>query len=480
MCTYDDRQTTVLNELITLLVMSYPEGANTPDHRDRLPLLEALWYGADAQTLAIFFVANPEALNTQDKKGRTLSDLNRYRNGLNKVEVQNLLDKGVSFWGKAREEVLLRLQIGHVSVPVGRNDTASDNGLASSQPGDDSVLDEVANVLSESSEQEVVALSWDQLEKRSMAAEKLLAEVNERNYDLSLRVEASTTLENLLAQDLLQELQRLRDVNAVLARKIRSIESILEKHVLKGDKQVESQLRLALAEVSSLAALSDKTSLSDQSGRPGALRKVTKQTQQLTRRQEEQRERVRKIKFVIDSLSEGGGHDSSVTAYSELSSKSNYSSDLRNAPGLIVDRTPATRLKANNLELEAIFKYGAAYDFARRFPDLGEANADDLDLILKWAASQESIMSFSEVDITSSYSPEKPLQRQQQTKVGNLHQREIKLPALLPYDETGADVDSSYFQETEAVPGEHSLEDVDPILLTDEYAGVLSETQVSL
>lgn len=477
MFTYDERQTRLLNELIVTLVLSYPEGAHMSDHRDRLPVLDAIWHGVDPQTLAIFFVAKPEALRVRDKKGRSLSDLNRYRNGLNKVEVQKVLDKGVSYWQTAREEVLLRLKIGQISVPEnGDASVASNEVLASSQPGDDSVVDEDKNVVAKTGTDEVVALSWDQLEKRSIAAEMILAEVNERNYDLSRRVEATTTMEEVLAKELLSELRRLENVNTELTRKVRSIESMLEKFLLKQNNETEGQLRLALAEVSSLAAISDKSSLADQSRRPGAFRKVREKIQHLSRQQEEERERIRKIKVVIDSLTEAG-YESGTTVHSELSSKSNYSNEFKNAPGLIVDRTPSTRLKANNLELSAIFRYGAAYDFARRFPDVEDASADDLDVIFAWAASQESVSSFKDVDISSTYSPIKPVPTQiVHDKTRTQGHFEIKLPALLPYDETALNIDSSYFEES----GTHSMEEIDPILLNDEHTGVLSDTQVSI
>ena len=103
-------------------------------------------------------------------------------------------------------------------------------------------------------QEEIPSLSWEQMERRSFAAEQMLTEINERNYDLSKRVDALTTLDQVQGAELMRELVRLDHENLILSQKLHGIERLLKSHLLSGN-------RLALAEISSLAGLSEETSL---------------------------------------------------------------------------------------------------------------------------------------------------------------------------------------------------------------------------
>ena len=103
-CTHDAMHKKLLNELLSTLIFSYREGAHERDNRNRLPLHEALWYGAEMDTIALFLMAKPEATNEVDHRGRSLADLNKHRYGLNKKAVQHLLNQSPACWKSARAE----------------------------------------------------------------------------------------------------------------------------------------------------------------------------------------------------------------------------------------------------------------------------------------------------------------------------------------------------------------------------------------
>ena len=102
-CTHDAMHKKLLNELLSTLIFSYREGAHERDNRNRLPLHEALWYGVEMDTIALFLMAKPEATNEVDHRGRSLADLNKHRSGLNKKAVQHLLNQSPAF-GRVLEQ----------------------------------------------------------------------------------------------------------------------------------------------------------------------------------------------------------------------------------------------------------------------------------------------------------------------------------------------------------------------------------------
>ena len=84
-------------------------------------------------------------------------------------------------------------------------------------------------------QEEIPSLSWEQMERRSLAAEQMLTEINERNYDLSKRVDALTTLDQVQGAELMRELVRLDHENLILSQKLHGIERLLKSHLLSGD-----------------------------------------------------------------------------------------------------------------------------------------------------------------------------------------------------------------------------------------------------
>jgi hypothetical protein len=270
------------------------------------------------------------------------------------------------------------------------------------------------------------------------------------------------------------------------------------------DEAARGQLRLALAEVSSLAALSDKSSFSGPPTLSEPMQQFKQQNRKLSQRQSEQRAQIRKIKFILEALTqptttttnddEGASSTTTRTDNSGLTSQSYYSTEVKNHNargwGFLVDRTPATSMMkaaVENLELNVIFKYGASYDFARRYPNLAStattAPDNDLDVIIAWAASQESEKSVDETDavaVASTYSPVRPAVAAQSSRPSrHQHHRDIELPALLPAED---DDDETLSFHEESHHGSQEDRDVDDSESYEEdpVAELLSETQVSI
>lgn len=306
-CTHDIRASRQLNELIATLVFTHPKGAHLPDHKGRLPLHEAIWYGADPRTLSIFLMSKPEALLMKDHKGRSLMDLNQHRSGLRKEEVRQLLQKGLNFWRTARDEAFVRFRQGDNS----RLDATSVSSLAAlASNGSESCHDEAPP-----QQQPITSLSWDQLERRALTAERILSETVEKNYELSRQVNETTSAEDVQCREMLQEITRIGSENALLTRKVRELEKIIEANIISGaDDTLAQQQRLALAEVSSLVGLSEATSLSGiATETPRLSDEIRKLSQTVACKQQQQREHIRKVKFVIESMMSGGDSTSAAS-----------------------------------------------------------------------------------------------------------------------------------------------------------------------
>lgn len=462
--THDFQTRRLLNELISVLIFAFPEGAHEADHRQRLPIQEAVWYGAAPDTISLFLMANPEAINFKDKLGRSLLDLNRHRTGLEKESVQLLLSRDANFWFGARAEAAVRLQHNTISFPSASKSIHSMSVLASSAADEESIITSFP-LQPEVEPDEILPLSWNQLEKRAIATEQILTEVNERNYELSKRVEALTTIDQAQGSELVKELTRLNQQNVLLNEKLLGIENLLVSTLMTGDEAHDQQNRLALAEISSLMGLSEKSSLS------GSLQPVLQVTREakalhkeLSQKHTRQRERIRKLRHFFEeyfvkgednesssfdkkSLS-GESGESLISALTDVSARPHFRRGMSHPAA--VDRTPPQSQHELD-DLDAILRFAAAKEQTRRLGGGGggvrqqhrrtrSSDTDDLSAIFHWAASKD-IMDPKrprQPSVTSSWSPASPKGQLQSSppkkKIRPQYQKDLELPALLPSD----------------------------------------------
>ena len=308
--TNDAKLLRLLNELISLLVFAYPEGAHEPDHRMIIPIQEAVYYCAAPETIALFLMARPEALIQVDQWGRTLNELNAHRAEPGKQAVQHLLDRDISFWKTAREEATLRLQRNTTHYPSAEDDTIpSQSVLASPNAEEDTIVSMAMEAETDpvGDGDDIAPLSWSQLEQRASAAEQLLTAVNEENFTLQKQMNALTTMVSARHSTFSEEMHRLYDENAVISEKLVKLEQLLEQLLVSDDVEKNQQVLLAMAEISSLAGLSDKSSLykGEEKGEgqptpPAQFYKEAKTMQgELSRKHQQQRDKIRKLRHIV-------------------------------------------------------------------------------------------------------------------------------------------------------------------------------------
>lgn len=465
--THDFTNRKLLHELLATLIFANPEGAHEPDHQGRLPLHDAVWYGADADTIALFLMAKPEALHATDRKGRSLRDLNRHRpaSQVQRDAIQHLLDRSVEFWTVAKEEAQLRLKRNNLAFPSDRQTLSSISNLASSAADDETIMTTLSQQPAVEPE-EIPPISWEQLERRAISTEQILTEINEQNYELNRRVEALTVIDQAQSKELVRELTRLNKENALLGDKLYGIENLLIEALATGDEEKDQQYRLALAEISSLMGLSDsigsKSPVLDETKEAKALRK------ELSQRTTKQRDKIRKMRIMVEGLfvkSEAGGSGDSQGALSTVSpltsgsSKSSYSPFSFGHPQIPApavgqqQQQPPPPENEQIDDLDVLLQYAAAHDHAHRIrrrqrheaaaaasppPQPPTENMDDLSAMLHWAAAHESPGTNKRdqpASVSSSWSPVTPKVKTLPKKAkGN--QQELELPALLPPKKT--------------------------------------------
>lgn len=445
--THDFHMRKLLNELISTLVVMFPEGAHEKDHRNRLPLSDAVWYGADPDTIALFLMAKPEALKVKDEKGRSLMELNRYRTGNGNESIRHMLGRGVEYWTKAQAKATVCLKNDDLSFP-GMIKCIS--MIASTSTEDESIM----TTLSQHPEvepEEIPSICWEQLEQRCTATEQILTKINERNYELSKHIEALITIDQAQGFQLVKDLTKLSVENTMLSDKLHGLETLLLNFLSTGDEKQDQERRLALTEISSLMGSWGKSSCS---GSRQPILRVTREAKalhkELSQKQAEQRKKIRKLHCVVEGLMEEdddkGDEDEPVyfgarCTISTLTSRSYYSESSlaprrQTSNRSIVDLTPPLTQTIDDLEL--ILKHAAAKDLARRLardpPSLKQdGNSEDLSAILRWAASNDSIGAKRTrlPSVTSSWSPPSAngaLHTSLQKK--SPHERDLQLPAL--------------------------------------------------
>lgn len=311
--TQDTATQSLLNELISVLVFAYPDGAHSPDHRNIYPIQEAIWYGATPETVAIFFMAKPESILIIDHHGRSLSEINQYRSGKGKEAIQQMIDRGVKFWKVARDEAALRLQHNNNSYPSENRSIGSESVLASPNAEEETIMTMQESVSAPSFyEEHATPLAWDQLEQRAKATEQILTAVNEENFRLRQQLESLTNKTSHTHTELMKELKRLDRENSVLNEKLYLLEQLIKDKCITDDEAKNEQFRLAISEVSSLIGISEQSSLfsgfraSDSKVRHGT--ETSSQRlydeailvqKQLAKKHTEQREKIRKLRHMV-------------------------------------------------------------------------------------------------------------------------------------------------------------------------------------
>lgn len=286
-----------LNELISNLVVAYPDGAKYPDHRMNLPVHDAVWYGANPETISMLLMAYPESTLSKDRMGRSLTELNRYRVGDQKRQVQEILNIEQSFWQKAHDEAKLRLLHKEIAWP-GEDDVDSVSVLMPSQDEQsiESMPGEDVYATAKRKSQPIVPVAWQQLEQRAIALEHILTEMNEKNYMLNQRIKVLSR-SKLRLLDKLDELQKTDLVNQ--AEKLRMENDLYKERVLELEeiiKSTDARRPLEARKRSSLKKQSSRTILMEENKR------LIEQYKELSKSYHEQRDKLHRLEAVVEVL----------------------------------------------------------------------------------------------------------------------------------------------------------------------------------
>ena len=445
----DTSAVSLLNELISVLVFAYPDGAHTPDHRNIYPIQEAIWYGVKPETVAIFFMAKPESLLIIDHHGRSLSDINQYRNGKGKEAIQLMLDRGVRFWKVARDEAALRLQHNTNAYPSENRSIDSQSVLASPDAEEETIVTMQETVAQTSFyEEKATPLAWDQLEQRAKATEQILTSVNEENFRLKQQIESLTNKTSHTHTELMKELKRLDRENAVLNEKLYQLEQLIKDKCVTDDEEQNEQFRLAMAEVSSLVGISEQSSLfsgfraSDSQMIPHDTATATSQRlydeaimvqKQLAKKHNEQREKIRKLRhmvsYTIINDATLGNDDSDIdrdgsSSYADVSTISALSLETARSDVSekihkkrfhynegVVDRLPSESHVLDDLS-KIIWYASSRQDLMAKKRGTKARVQDDLSGILRWAAKKDRrdvfYSSNESISLESTWSPIHP------------------------------------------------------------------------
>ena len=219
--THDSVLRIQLEQLIVRLVVTNPEGCAEFDHGGRLPLHEAIWSNATPETISMILMASPKSIDQRDKFGRTPLELNKRRmtGEQHKKEIHDMLELGVAYWDQARQEARLRMKL--AVIPAAGQSVASTNVMGTSQVEKETIgTTDTANYDSsplpedntnnqqrrkpriEFKPEEITPIAWEQLERRVLLLEQLLAEMYETNYELAGVVEELQKTKRELAAEL--------------------------------------------------------------------------------------------------------------------------------------------------------------------------------------------------------------------------------------------------------------------------------------
>jgi hypothetical protein len=250
----DSRAQSTLNELITSLIVAYPAACREVDHKERLPLHEAISHGAMPETISMFLMAYPKSVHSPDKLGRTPKEINQYGTGECKKRVENMLSLDVDFWVQAHSEAILRLQHASPVRPSEDSQTIpSTSVLASSRADEESVsipVEEDDGGDESDGDNEIASIAWEQLEERAISLEQILTEMNEKNYELNQIIEVLSKgklalidkLDRLEESYLAKEVTRLQKENETLNQEVYKMELLVREVVAPLDPEGQKRL----------------------------------------------------------------------------------------------------------------------------------------------------------------------------------------------------------------------------------------------
>ena len=161
-------------------------------------------------------MASPQSIDQGDKFGRMPVELNQRRRAAtgedandtaasehNKQEIHDMLELGVAYWDQARQEARLRMKLAVLPSRGSNKSIGSTSLLGTSQAGDYDTICTIDSANRDSAplrvpnknkpkqqnkfqaSGEIVPMAWEQLERRVLLLEQLLAEMYETNYDLA-------------------------------------------------------------------------------------------------------------------------------------------------------------------------------------------------------------------------------------------------------------------------------------------------------
>ena len=238
-----------LEQLISQLVVTFPQACARRDHEYRLPLHEALWNNASPDVIVLLLIAYPEAVDEPDIYGRTAAELNEYRRGASPVDkqaVSRMLQRNASFWKFAKQEADLRLKhnknnvLDNVNASVNSTSVLNDS-LATE--GDytlatkESAFQGRAAAGNEPEPPTRTETSWSQLEKRVLNLERALAESYEQNYGMAQEISRLEDIQKkyykvISKQFLAKQVIQLEEDNAELRMQLGLMETILKRNNL--------------------------------------------------------------------------------------------------------------------------------------------------------------------------------------------------------------------------------------------------------
>lgn len=275
-----------LNQLITHLVVTFPDACACEDHTHTLPIQYAVRYAAHASTVSMLLMAHPESLHctTPENEGRhTLSDLNQASSSPYMKQTQQVLGLDVAFWQQSRQEANFRLQqqqqqqqqeqqereqqsepapepTGATVAAEPPTTRAPPDAVASSDslpfgasalqpkspprrstlvapPASPASSDDTPRNDSAADDENLEPAGWEQLEERAVAMEQILTEMNEKNFILHRRIERLAQskiglldqVDRLKKSHLVQETHELQQQNQRLHREVLNMERRLRE-----------------------------------------------------------------------------------------------------------------------------------------------------------------------------------------------------------------------------------------------------------
>jgi hypothetical protein len=105
----------LLNDLITSLIVAYPDSCRQADHKSMLPVHAAISYRAAPETISMCFMAYPESVNHLDRQGRSCFELLGQASFLPKDDdashktIRGILQLTADFWERAQAAAKKRL-----------------------------------------------------------------------------------------------------------------------------------------------------------------------------------------------------------------------------------------------------------------------------------------------------------------------------------------------------------------------------------